>query len=151
MTLDELRQRAVELLPPAVRNAIERPDQDNQELAELKSLCWTNFEYLGFVCMADCFAAILPRIEGRLDLAQWSSAELSILPWTVRVTCRPFYLSSSTAHLEIRHDGPLPGVTETGYRSIFAPISAFASRTPEDFIRSVVCRDLPKSVQLTLF
>ena len=151
MTLDELRQRAAELLPPAVRNAVEHPEQKNQELAELKSLCWTNFESMGFVCMADCFAATLPRIEGRLDLARWSSAELSILPWTLRVTCRPFYLSSTTAHFEIRHDGPLPGVTETGYRSVFAPMSAFADRTPDDFIRSVVCKNLPKSAQMTLF
>jgi len=101
--------------------------------------------------MAACFDAIMPRSEGKLDLTGWSSAEISVLPWTFRVSCRPFFLSSSSAHFEIRHDGPLPGLTETGYRSIFAPMATFADRSPDDFIRSVVCKDLPKSVQMTLF
>ena len=151
MTLDELRSQAAELFPIAVANAVERPGEENPQLVLLKQLCWEHFKSLGFHCMAACFDAVMPRIEGKLDLAGCSSAEMSVLPWTLRVSCRPFFLSSSSAHFEIRHDGPLPGVTETGYRSIFAPMAKFADRTPDDFIRMEVCKELPKSSQMTLF
>ena len=151
MTLDELRDEAAKLFSTAVANAVDRPNEDNPELVTLKQLAWTHYKSLDFSCMAACFDAIMPRLEGELNLAGWSSAEMSVLPWTFRVTCRPFYLSSSSAHFEIRHDGPLPGVTETGYRSIFAPMATFTDKTPDDFIRSEICKDLPKSSQMTLF
>ena len=151
MTLDELRNQAAELFPIAVANAIDHPGENNAELNLLKQLCWENFEPLGFDCMAACFDAIMPRSEGKLNLAGWSSEEMSVLSWRFRVKCRPFFLSSSSAHFEIRHDGPLPGVTETGYRSIFAPMATFADRTPDDYIRREVCKDLPKTSQMTLF
>jgi hypothetical protein len=151
MTLDELRSQASDLFPIAVANAVERPGDENPQLLLLKQLCWEHFKPLGFDCMAACFDAIMPRSDGKLDLAGWSSAEISVLPWTIRVSCRPFFLSSTSAHFEIRHDGPLPGVTETGYRSIFTPMATFADRTPDDFIRREICKDLPKSSQMTLF
>ena len=151
MTLDELSAQAAELFPTAVANSVDRPGEENPELVSLKQLAWKHYKSLGFSCMAACFDAIMPRSEGELNLAGWSSAEMSVLPWTFRVSCRPFYLSSYSAHIEIRHDGPLPGVTETGYRSIFAPMATFADKTPDDFIRSEICKDLPKSSQMTLF
>lgn len=151
MTFDELRAQAAELFPAAVRNAVDHPGEENPELIRLKQLSSEHFKPLGFHCMAACFDAIMPRSEGKLNLAGWSSEEMNVLPWTFRVSCRPFFLSSHSAHFEIQHDGPLPGVTETGYRSIFAPMATFADMTPADFIRSEICKDLPKSSQMTLF
>jgi hypothetical protein len=151
MTLEKLRAEAAKLFPIAVANAVDRPADDNPELLSLKQLAWKHYKSLDFSCMAACFDAIMPRSEGELNVAGWSSTEMSVLPWTFRVSCRPFYLSSSSAHFEIRHDGPLPGVTETGYRSIFAPMTKFADTTLADFIRSEICRDLPKSAQMDLF
>lgn len=151
MTLDELRSQVAELFTQAVANAVERPAEENPELLVMKKLCWDNFEPLGFDCMASCFNAIMPRSDGKLNLAGWSSTEMSLMPWTFRVSCRPFFMSSSSAQFEIKHNGPLPGVTETGYRSIFAPMSKFAEMTPGDFIRNELCKDLPKSSQMTLF
>ncbi|HEX7260391.1 MAG TPA: hypothetical protein VF258_01120 [Luteolibacter sp.] len=98
--------------------------------------------------MADCFAAVVPRIRGQLMLDAWSSAELTVFPWKIRVDCRPFWLGADQVHLAIHHEGPLPGVTETGYRSIFAPISTFTDgMTPESFIRAM----FPQTAQLSLF
>ena len=151
MTLDELRTEAVKLFPIAANNAVERPGDENPELARLKELAWNHHKALGFDCMASCFDAIVPRLEGELNFAGWSSAEISVMPWTFRVSCRPFYLFSDSVHFEIKHDGPLPSVTETGYRSIFAPMAGFADRTPEIFIRNEICKDLPKTSQMTLF
>ncbi len=151
MTLDELCTQAAELFSIAVANAVDHPGEENPELISLKQLAWEHYKPLGFRCMSACFDAIMPRSEGKLNLAGWSSEEISVLPWTFRVSCRPFFLSSYSAHFEIQHDGPLPGVTETGYRSIFAPMATFADTTPADFIRTEICKDLPKSSQMTLF
>lgn len=151
MTRDELSTQAAKLFPIAVENALERPKEANAELLFLKQLCWENFKSMGFDCMASCFEAIIPKTEGKLDITSWSSAEMTVLPWTFRVSCRPFFLSSTSAHLEIRHNGRLPSVTESGYLSIFTPMDSFANRSPEDFIRMNVCKHLPKSTQMTLF
>jgi hypothetical protein len=151
MTLDELRTQAAELFPIAVRNAVEHPSDENSELIRLNQLCWEHYKPLGFSCMSACFSAAMPKSEGMLDLTSWSSSEMKVLPWIFRVNYRPLHFGQHLAHFEIRHDGPLPGVTETGYRSIFAPMTTFADRTPEDFIRHEVCKDLPKSSQMTLF
>ena len=98
--------------------------------------------------MADCFAAVVPRVRGRLALDAWSTAELTVAPWTFRVECRPFWLGTDQVHFAIHHDGPLPGVTSTGYRSIFTPLSTFAGGlTPTDFIRAM----FPQTAQLSLF
>lgn len=151
MTLDEIKDAAATLFPEAVAQAIRNPGEANQPLEELKRLCWTNFEPLGFNCMADCFDAVVPRSEGNLSVSAWSDGEVSVLPWRLRVRCRPFHISQRDAHIEIRHDGPLLGITETGYRSMFVPMATFASMSPEEFIRSEVCANLPKNQQMTLF
>ena len=151
MTLDDLKSLAANLFPIAVTNAIHYPDKTNKELEELERLCRSHHQEFGFSCMADCFSAIAPRSDGKLDITNWSSAEIESHHWRFRVRCRPFRLSSTSAHLEIHHDGPLPGVTQTGYRSIFAPMAKFSEITPEDFIRSEICKNLPDSAQMTLF
>lgn len=151
MTLNELSKIAIELFPIAAANAINRPDKRNDELNQLHQLCWKHFEALGFSCMADCFSAIAPRSEGKLDITNWSSAHMESRHWRFRVRCRPFRLSSTSAHFEIHHDGALPGVTETGYRSIFAPMEKFSDMSPEDFIRSEICQNMPDSEQMQLF
>ena len=151
MTLDELRNLAADLFPRAVHEAINNPGSTNQPLEELKGLCWNNFEALGFDCMAQCFDAAVPKTEGTLSLSSWSDGEVSATPWRIRVRCRPFHISQRDAHIEIRHDGPLPGITETGYRSMFVPMSKFAAMSPEEFVRSEVCDKLPKSSQMMLF
>ena len=98
--------------------------------------------------MANCFDAVIPCVRGRLALDAWSTAELTVSPWTFRVECRPFWLGSDQVHFAIHHEGPLPGVTETGYRSIFAPVSTFADgTTPESFIRAM----FPQTAQMSLF
>ncbi|MES2659512.1 MAG: hypothetical protein V4689_12915 [Verrucomicrobiota bacterium] len=151
MTLDELRALAAELFPIAVKNAVDSPTQTNPELIRLQEACRVHYKRLGFNCMFSCFEDVIPKVEGELTLSAWSSKQMSVLPWTFRVNCRPFYLATYCAHFEIDHDGPLPTVTETGYRSIFAPMATFSKISPEQFIRSEVCKDLPKSAQMDLF
>lgn len=151
MTLDELRARAADLFPLAVKKAVQEPSEKNEALDELKGLCWQNFRELGFDCMANCFDAVAPRAEGKLLLTAWSDGEVSMMPWRLRVRCRPFHISTRDAHIEIRHDGPLPGITETGYRSMFVPMKTFAQMTPEEFVRNEVCSKLPTSQQMPLF
>ena len=132
----------------ATENALERPGIKNPALGTLRALCWEHFKELGFACMADCFAAIVPRIRGRVSLDAWSSAQITVAPWTFRLECRPFWIGSDQVHLTIHHDSPLPGVTETGYRSIFLPMAAFAEGiTPEEHIAAM----FPQEAQLALF
>ncbi|MFD0894737.1 hypothetical protein KBB96_05030 [Luteolibacter ambystomatis] len=131
--------------------ATEKPEEENLPLSKLKSLCWTHFRELGFDCMAACFDEVAPKTDGELTLAGWSSAEFNAPPWTFRVRFRPFHISHWSAHLEVRHDGPLPGVTETGYRSMFVPLKTFATMTPKEFVRSEICSKLPATQQLNLF
>jgi len=151
MELDEVRKLAAELFPQAVALAVANPGQSgNAAYDRLHSLCWGNFERLGFNCMADLFDEVVPKSEGKLTLDSWSDAEITAEAWTVRVHCRSFYLGNHYAHLELRHKGPLPGVTETGYRSIFAPLAIFKRATPESYVRSILDA-LPKSQQLSLF
>lgn len=151
VSLEDLIAIATNLFPQAVEQAIRDPGEPNQPLEELKGLCWRNFEDLGFDCMADCFDAVVPKNEGKLSLSSWSEGEVSAMPWRLRVRCRSFHISSRDAHIELRHDGPLPGVTETGYRSMFVPMAKFSAMTPEEFIVNEVCAKLPKSQQMTLF
>ncbi|MFD2256865.1 hypothetical protein ACFSSA_09270 [Luteolibacter algae] len=151
MTLDELRSQAAELFPIAVDHAINKSGESNAALDKLNAMCWVHFGSLGFDCMADCFDAVVPKCKGELTIKCWSEAEIKALPWTLKVRCRPFHHAEHFAHLEVYHDGPLPNVTETGYRAMFVPMAAFADRTPDDFIRKEVCKDLPKSSQMTLF
>lgn len=151
MTLEELKARAAILFPDAVELAIADPGSTNGPLEELKGLCWKHFKSLGFECMANCFDEVAPRSEGNLTVSAWSDGEVSAMPWRLRVRCRPFHISSRDAHIELRHDGPLPGVTETGYRSIFVPMSKFSTMTPEEYVRNEVCANLPKVQQMDLF
>jgi hypothetical protein len=151
MTIEELRALAAELFPIAVKNAVESPGETNPELNRLNQLCSLHYKRLGFSCMLACFEDVMPKAEGELTLSAWSSKQMSVLPWTFRVSCRSFFLATYCAHFEIDHDGPLPTVTETGYRSIFAPMATFSKISPEQFIRTEVCKDLPKSAQMDLF
>ena len=151
MTLEELCREAAELFPAAVEHALREQGQRNLALETLNAKCWTHFKPLGFRCMADCFEAVVPKKEGELTIKSWSEAEIKALPWTIRVRCRPFHLAEHFAHLELHHEGPLPGVTDTGYRSIFAPMASFARTTPERYVRETICKDLPKSFQMDLF
>jgi hypothetical protein len=136
------------LFPLAASHALDHPGAENPPLRTLKAFCWQHFQALGFDCMADAFAAVVPRTCGRLSLDAWSTSELTVAPWTFRIECRVFWLGSNQVHFALHHDGPLPGVTETGYRSIFVPLSNFAGGlTPADFIRSM----FPRIAQLSLF
>jgi hypothetical protein len=147
VTLEELKSEAARLFPQAADHAITHGSEGNSSLKTLKAICWENFEALGFGCMADCFDSIIPRVRGRLALDAWSSIELTVSPWTFRVECRAFWLGTTQVHFTIRHDGPLPGITETGYRSIFETIGTFTDGTsPEDYIRAM----FPQTAQLAL-
>lgn len=150
MELEELRRHAAELFPAAVEHAIERPEERNEAYDKLNAMCWVHFRKLGFTCMSDCFDAVVPKVEGELNIRCWSEAEIRSLPWTVKVRCRPFHFTEHWAHIELHHDGPLPGITETGYRSIFEPMTTFANTTPEAYLRSIL-DGLPASEQLSLF
>ena len=148
MYLVELKDEAARLFPMASAYALANPGEINPPLRTLKAHCWQHFQTLGFPCMADCFDAVVPRVRDRLALDAWSSAELTVSPWTFRVECRPFWLGSDQVHFAIRHDGPLPGVTETGYRSIFASVAMFSDGTsPEEHIRGM----FPQTAQMNLF
>jgi hypothetical protein len=148
MELVDLQTEAARLFPLAAAQAVDHPRENNSPLKTLRNLCSQYFEALGFRCLADCFGAVVPRIQGRLTLEGWSTAELTVYPWTFRVECRPFWLGSDQVHIAIHHDGPLPNVTETGFRSIFAPIATFKDAlTPEEFIRGM----FPQTTQMSLF
>ena len=148
MNLVELKDEAARLFPLAVSHALENPTDENPPLRTLKAHCWQHFQALGFDCMADCFEAAIPNIDDRLALDAWSSCDLTVAPWTLRVVCRAFWLGTGQVHFAIHHVGPLPGVTETGYRSIFAPIATFADgTTPGNFIRAM----FPQTAQMSLF
>lgn len=151
MDFDQLKQEASTLFPLACNFAIEHQGTDNSSLESLKRLCWEHHASLGFDCMADCFAAVVPKVEGTLSLDAWCDSELEVSGWKVRITMRPFYLGASYAHFEIRHaGGPIPGFTETGYRSVFTPMATFAEFSPEEFLELSVPKVLPAQ-QLTLF
>lgn len=148
MNLVDLQAEARRLFPLASSHALDHPGEANPPLRTIKALCWQHFAALGFSCMANCFDAAVPRVRGRLALDAWSTAELTVTPWKFRVECRPFWLGSDQVHFAIHHEGPLPGVTETGYRSIFVSIGALAeSGTPEEYIRAM----FPQTAQLALF
>ncbi|RYD76889.1 MAG: hypothetical protein EOP84_16295 [Verrucomicrobiaceae bacterium] len=89
-------------------------------------------------------------MEGELSLEAWSIAEVEIHGWKLHVRLRCFYLGASYAHFELRHDGPLPGVTETGYRSVFTPLSQLGEMTPLEFLTATIPPG-PREQQLTLF
>jgi hypothetical protein len=147
MELVDLKKEAERLFPLAAAQAVDHPREKNPPLETLRKLCWQYFEALGFPCMADCFAAVVPRVKGCLPLDAWSTAELTVAPWTFRVEARPFWLGSDQVHIAVHHNGPLP-ITETGYRSIFAPLATFASGgTLEEFIRGM----FPHEAQMSLF
>lgn len=150
MELDDLRTKASELFPAAVRFGIENPGEGNAALATLKELCAKNYADLGFDCQADCFAEIVPKVEGKLSMDAWCHAELEISGWKLEVRFRPFYLGGSFAHFEIRHNGPLPGVTQTGYRSIFTSLATFAEQSPLEFLQDSIPH-APREQQMTLF
>jgi hypothetical protein len=147
MELVDLKKEAERLFPLAAVQAVDHPGEKNPPLETLRALCWQHFEALGFQCMADCFGAVVPRVKGSLPLDAWSTSVLTVAPWTFRVEARPFWLGSDRVHIAIHHDGPLP-ITETGYRSIFAPLATFKDGlTPEDFIRGM----FPQAAQMSLF
>lgn len=148
MDLVVLKQQAESLFKQAAALALSDPGEKNPHLQNLRQLCWRHYAAHGFACMADCFAAVVPHVEGRLTLEGWSVADMTVAPWTFRVVLRPFWMGQEQVHIAIHHDGPLPEVTATGYRSIFAPIATFKDGvTPEEFIRGM----FPQSPQLSLF
>lgn len=148
MDLVELKKEAERRFHEAAARALAAPGEKNKPLQDLRQLCWRNYEEHGFACMADCFAAVVPHVQGRLTLDGWSVADMTVAPWTFRVVLRPFWLGSEQVHIAIHHDGPLPDITETGYRSIFAPIATFKDGlTPEAFIRGM----FPQTAQMSLF
>lgn len=150
MNLDELRRHAAELFPQASAYAIHRPSGRNEAFEALERLCWDYYESLGFDCMADCFVAVAPRIEGRLSLDARSSTRVELRGWIIEISFQPLKFCGNYAHIEIFHDGELPGVTETGYLSRFIPMAAFADRTLDDFLNELLS-DLPQVRQLSLF
>lgn len=150
MKIEELRSKAAELFPLAVRCAIASPEAENPSFDELHRLCAENYTPLGFRCHHDCFSEIVPKVEGQLSLEAWSKADLEISGWQVQIHMRPFHLGAGYVHFEIRHDGPLAGFTETGYRSHFTPLATFAEFTPEEFLAALIPAR-PKVQQLTLF
>lgn len=150
MELDDICSRAAELFPLAVRHAIANPKEENPSFDELHQLCAENYERLGFRCHHDFFCEVVPKLEGQLSLDAWCRADLMISGWQVQVLMRPYHLGAGYAHFEIRHDGPLPGVTDTGYRSHFTPLATFAEFTPEEFL-ALLIPERPKIQQLTLF
>jgi hypothetical protein len=150
MELDELRTKAAELFPLAAKAAVEAPGTANTSLESLNQLCADNYAALGFRCHADCFGAITPKLEGKLSLDAWCNADLEICGWNLNVRLRPFFLGGSFAHFEIRHNGPLPGVTQTGYRSVFTQLANFADRTPLEFLQASIPQ-APREQQMTLF
>jgi hypothetical protein len=150
MTLDELRRHAADLFPQASAYAIHRPGERNEAFEALERLCWDYYESLGFDCMADCFTAVAPRIEGRLSLDAWSSTRVEFRGWIIETSLHSLKFCGNYAHIEIFHDGELPGVTETGYLSRFIPMATFAERTPDDFL-SELLSGLPLIRQLSLF
>ncbi len=150
MDLDELKSKATELFPLATKFALEHPGQPNPSLDALNALCADHYESLGFDCHAHCFGAIVPKITGRLSLEGWCDADLEISGWNLSIKFRPFYLGGAFAHFEIKHDGPLPGVTETGYRSVFTPLANLAAQSPLEFLASSIPQ-APIARQLDLF
>ena len=151
MELKQLKHEAAILFPLASKFAIENPGTANPSLESLKRLCRDHHASLEFDCMADCFAAVVPQLHGSLSLDAWCDAELEVSGWKLRITMRPFYLGASYAHFEIRHAaGPIPGFTETGYRSVFTPMATFAEFSPAEFLELSVPKVLPAQ-QLTLF
>ena len=148
MDLVDLQKEAERLFREAAACALSTPGEKNPPLQALRQLCWRNYDMHGFSCMADCFAAVVPHIQGRLTLDGWSVADMTVAPWTFRVVMRPFWMGQERVHIAIHHDGPLPEVTATGYRSIFAPIATFKDGvTPEEFIRGM----FPETSQMSLF
>lgn len=150
MELAELQAKAATHFPPAVKFAIANPGSDNPSFDELQRLCGENYSRLGFRCHADCFEAIAPKRDGMLTLDAWCKAELQISGWLVKVTMRPFYFGAGYVHFSIRHNGAIPGLTGTGYRSHFTPLATFAELTPEDFL-TVLIPPSPRKQQLMLF
>lgn len=150
MTLDELRRHAADLFPQASTFAIHRPGERNEAFEALECLCWDYYESLGFDCMADCFATVAPSMEGRLSFDAWSCARVGSRGWSIEISIQPLRFCGDYAHIEIFHDGELPGVTETGYLSRFIPMAAFADRTLDDFLNELLS-DLPLVRQLSLF
>jgi hypothetical protein len=151
MTLEDLRAHAAALFPLAVTQVLENPGAPNEHLERLNDLCWSNFETLGFCCMSDCFTAIVPKSEGRLSLTSWTTTEMKIMSWTIRLRLRAFHIGLDFAHLEIEHDGPLPGITETGYLSKFIPLETLAGVDPDDYFRRLLTEQLPAYSQMSLF
>ena len=150
MEIYELRAKAADLFPLSTRAAIERPGATNSALTELKALCASNYRDLGFACLADCFDEVAPKLHGELSCIAHCFADLEISGWQVGVKFRPLHLSNDHAHFELRHRGPLPGVTTTGYRSIFLPMMTFQEVTPLQFLQGVIPK-APTAQQMMLF
>jgi len=151
MELEEIRAKAAELFPLATRFAIANAGVAIAAFDELRHLCASNYARLGFGCHADFFGEITPKIEGSLSLDAWCKAKLKVSGWTVEVTMRPFHLGAGYVHFEIRSDdGPIPGLTATGYRSEFRPLALFSELAPESFLAALI-PERSRVQQLTLF
>ncbi|MEY2184360.1 hypothetical protein AB7878_18280 [Rhodanobacter humi] len=123
--LADLQAKAVPLFRQAVAEAIAMPSTDaTAALIELQQLAWTNYAALGFRCMSDAFAAIVPRSD-TLTLHAWSTQRLKIRGFDLLVKASPFALAAYCVHVEVMSvdRSPLP-FTETGYQSLFVPFAA---------------------------
>lgn len=138
MTLDEIRSIAEDYFPKAVNFATANPGSENRALERLNELARENHQALEFSCAADLFAAMVPKANGYLSLMAWSRADLVISGWQVNVLMRPFHLGAGYVHFQIRHNGPMKGFTETGFRSVFTPIATFDETTPEDYLSKLI-------------
>jgi hypothetical protein len=151
MELEEIRAKAAELFPLATRFAIANPGVANVAFEQLHQLCASNYSRLGFFCHADFFTEIVPKLEGTLSLDAWCRMKREVSGWPLEITVRPFYLGAGFVHFEFRSsDGPIPGLTGTGYLSDFRPLSLFAEHTVEEFLAARVPARA-REQQLTLF
>lgn len=148
MLFDQYTEFLKEHFAEAVQRCIVTPDKYFQIHGKIMRPARAHYGDWGFRCISDAFDAAVPRSE-TLELAAWSTEELSIDHWKVTVSCRAFHIGCDHAHIEITNAGytHLP-FTETGYKSYFVPLSSFAgSKTPHDFVKA----QFPEVSQMELF
>lgn len=62
MDIDSLKAEGARLFPLATQHSIEHPGVANTALEELKGLCRSHYQELGFDCIASCFNGIVPKL-----------------------------------------------------------------------------------------
>lgn len=150
MELEELRAKAAELFPSAVRTAVDTPDSDNPPLRAFTKLCDEHYQRLDYLCHADLFEELVPKVKDQLVLDAWCFCNMVVSGWKLHVQFRPLYLGNDHAHFQINHNGAVPGFTETGYKSVFLPMALFAKRSPLEVLEQMVPK-APPVQQMMLF